>query len=148
MSTDFQKSKVYAWENQHVAPKSREHVPYEKLQMRVDAIWMMAGLLYPPSVIPMPKQNRRAWAKANRNTIWAPEKGLPEWVVLHEVAHSLAGTFDGDTDAHGPNYLWLYMTLLDRHMKIPTPMMMYTATQAGLKFNIGAKPTFVDRGAA
>lgn len=146
---DFQRSRLYAWEREVVAPQGGIPVAYDRAQMMVDAVWLAAGLLYPPTVVPMPAQNRRAWAKANRTQIWLnPEATTPEWVVLHEIAHSMAGTVDGESDGHGGDYLWQYMTLVDRHLKIPMPVLMFTANKSGLVFNVGAKPRCLDRKAA
>jgi hypothetical protein len=59
-----------------------------------------------------------------------------------EVAHALSSTVDGDSEAHGPDYVGLYMGLLDRRLRIPMPLLMFTATQHGLAFNLAAKPRF------
>lgn len=144
MARDIQKKMVYAWEGRVVRPRGGAVIPYANAQGVVTAVWSCAGLMHPPRVVPMPKQDKTAFAKANRTDVWLPEQ-TPTWVILHEVAHSMAGTFDGESDAHGPDYLWLYMTLIDRHLKIPMIELMATAKMAGLKFTLGAKPMFLDK---
>jgi hypothetical protein len=37
------------------------------------------------------------------------------------------------------------MGLLDRWLGIPTPLLMFTAAQHGVTFNLGAKPRFKGR---
>jgi hypothetical protein len=36
------------------------------------------------------------------------------------------------------------MGLLDRRLKIPTPLLMFTAKQHGVAFNLAAKPRFME----
>jgi hypothetical protein len=142
---DFQKSRVYAWENNIVAPGVKRNVPYAEIKHVVNAVWLTAGLLYPPAVSPMPKQARKVYATGCRTELRFPEdRATPDWIILHEIGHALAGTFDGENDAHGPDYLFLYMQLVERHLRLPMPMLMFTATKAGLTFNVAAKPMFLD----
>ncbi len=141
---DLQRSRVYAWEDAVVAPRDRSAIPFEQAQMLVTGVWLAEQLLYPPKVEPMPHQARRTWATGSRTTIRLPQdRPTPIYVILHEVAHALSSTVDGDTDAHGPDFVGLYMGLLDRRLRIPTPLLMFTAQQHGLTFNLAAKPRFM-----
>ena len=143
---DLQRSRVYAWEDAVVAPWGASAVAYEKAQMLVDGVWLGEQLLYPPKVQPMPRQARRTWATGSRTTIRLPQdRPTPIHVILHEVAHALSSTFDGDTDAHGPDFVGLYMGLLDRWLGIPTPLLMFTAGQHGVTFNLAAKARFIEQ---
>lgn len=142
---DYQRSALYAWENAIIAPKGGAPIAYADAQALVNAVWMAQGLLYPPQVVAMPRQNRRAWAKANRLEVFLnPDRPTPTWVILHEIAHSMTGTVEGESDQHGPDYLGVYMRLVDRHLRIPMPVLMFTANKAGLRFNIAAQPSFTD----
>ena len=137
---DLQRSRVYAWEDAVVAPRGSSAVPYEKAQLLVDGVWLGEQLLYPPKIEPMPRQARRTWATGSRTTIRLPkDRSTPTYVILHEVAHALSSTVDGDTDAHGPNFVGLYMGLLDRWLGVPTPLLMFTARQHGVDFNLAAQ---------
>ena len=49
---------------------------------------------------------------------------------------------DGDSDAHGPDYVGLYVGLLDRRLRIPMPLLMFTAGQHDVAFNLAAKARF------
>lgn len=133
---EYQKSKLYAWEQEVVSPRAHHHVPFEKAQMFVDGIWMAEGLMYPPKVEPMPKQARRVWADAHRLKIRIPEDGIPAWVLIHEIAHSMTSLADGHSNGHGEDYLGTYMRLLDKHLKIPLALLLFTAQKAGLKYNL------------
>ena len=142
---DLQRSRVYAWEDAVVAPRDRSAIPFEQAQMLVTGVWLAEQLLYPPRVEPMPRQARRTWATGSRTTIRLPQdRPTPTYVILHEVAHALSSTVDGDTDAHGPDFVGLYMGLLDRRLSIPTPLLMFTAAQHGVTFNLAAKPRFME----
>ena len=140
---DPQRSRVYAWEDAVVAPRDPSAIPYEQAQMLVDGVWLAEQLLYPPRVAPLSGQARRTWATGSRTTIRLPQdRPTPTYVILHEVAHALSSTVDGDSDAHGPDYVGLYMGLLDRRLRIPMPLLMFTAGQQGVAFNLAAKPRF------
>ncbi len=113
--------------------------------MLVDGVWLAEQLLYPPRVEPLARQARRTWATGSRMTIRLPQdRPTPTYVILHEVAHALSSTVDGDTDAHGPDYVGLYMGLLERRLRIPLPLLMFTADRHGVAFNLAAKPRFVE----
>jgi hypothetical protein len=140
---DPQRSRVYAWEEAVVAPRDPSAILYEQAQMLVDGVWLAERLLYPPQVAPLPRQARRTWATGSRTTIrLSQDQPTPTYVILHEVAHALSSTVDGDSEAHGPDYVGLYMGLLDRRLRIPMPLLMFTAAQHGLAFNLAAKPRF------
>ena len=142
---DLQRSRVYAWEDAVVAPRDRSAIPFEQAQMLVTAVWLAQQLLSPPKVEPMPRQARRTWPTGSRTTIrLAQDRPTPTYIILHEVAHALSSTVDGDTDTHGPDFVGLYMGLLDRRLRIPAPLLMFTANQHGLTFNLAAKPRFME----
>ena len=141
---DFQKQRVYDWERLAVQPKDKSLVPYSNLQTITNYIWEREALVYPPMVTAMPKQNRNAWAKANRTHVYAPEAGLPTWVLIHELAHSLTCTVEGHSERHGPEFVGMYMRLLEKHLGIPMPLLMYTANANGVQFNINARVAFLD----
>lgn len=142
---DYQRQRVYDWENLNVGPKDSSVIPFDQAQMMVNYIWEQEGLLYPPQVREMPKQNRKAEAKANRSDIWVKPEGIASWILIHEIAHSLTtDTFDLDSDRHGPAFVGVYMRLLEKYIRIPLPLLMFSAKQAKVHFNIQAKYSFVD----
>lgn len=139
MPRDFQRERVYAWENAVVKPRDPSKNRFEDAQALVTAIWTAEGLLHPPRVLPMPAQARVTCATGTRTQLRVPDL-VPTWVVLHEIAHAMTSTFEGRSDGHGPDYVGNYMRLLDRFLKIPTPLLMYTASEHNVRFHIHAKP--------
>jgi hypothetical protein len=145
ISRDLQKSKVYAWENEIVRPRDPSQIPFTRAPALVMGVWLAAGLLYPPPVEALNPRNKKAWATGSRLAIrLRADKPTPTWVILHEIAHAMTSTHDGDGDRHGPDFVGVYMQLLERHLCIPIPLLMFTAHKAGVKFNIAAKPRFID----
>jgi hypothetical protein len=74
----------------------------------VDAIWAEMGLLYPPKVEPLPKQAKATVATATRLCIRLPDR-LPSWCLLHEIAHAMTTTVDGQSDGHGAAFMGVYL---------------------------------------
>jgi hypothetical protein len=136
---DYQKSKVYAWEDSVIAPLCKGAVPFDKAQAFVDGVWLAHGWSYPPLVSRMPKQATATVATGNRAEVRLPAVA-PDWVILHELAHTLTSDHDGRSDLHGAEFVGVYIKLLERVLNIPTLMTMYTLKQAGVKFNLAANP--------
>lgn len=133
---------IYAWERRVVAPRLLSQVPYEDAQAFVNGIWLALGLLYPPQVAPMPKQNRKRWADATRLAIRLPEGSTPAWVLLHEIAHALTNTVHGQGDGHGSDFMGVYMKLLDQFGNLPLALQMFSLQAEEIVFNLAAQPTF------
>jgi hypothetical protein len=140
-SKDPQARKAYAWEDRFLLPLQRRAIAFDDAQQVVDGIFIRYGWRYPPRVRPLPKQCRRREASANRVGISLPPVS-PDWIVCHEVAHSLTCTVDGKSDEHGADWLGLYLKLLDQVCGMPIPMLMYTLKDTGLAYNLTAKPWF------
>jgi len=138
---DYQRSKVYAWEREVIAPRDlTPPAPFERAQLLVDGVWLMERLFYPPRVVPLRPRITTIVATGNRLEISLRQhQPTPTWVILHEIAHALV-----QDDGHGPDFVGLYMGLVDRHLKIPQPMLMWTAAAAGVQFNLGARPRLVE----
>lgn len=139
MTRDTQQAKVYAWENAVIAPLCKGAVPFEQAQSFVDGVWLTHGWLYPPQVSLMPKQATCTMATGNRAEIRV-QPSTADWVILHELAHTLTCDQDGNNDGHGADFVGVYIKLLERVLNIPTLMTMYTLKQAGVKFNLAAIP--------
>ena len=144
MKRDSQKSKVYRWENSVVAPFSKGAIPFEKAQAFVDGVWLAHGWLYPPQVELMPKQAKRVFATGSRARLRLRES-TPDWIILHEIAHTLTSNEDGRSDGHGADYVGVYIKLLDKVLNVPTLMCLYTLKQAGVKVNLAAIPWMLKR---
>ena len=103
---DRQRARVYAWEDRVVAPHAPDLIPFAAAQAMVDAIWAEMGLRWPPRVERLPPQATVRQADATRLRLRLPE-ALPSWVLLHELAHALTSTAEGDRGRaraalHGP----------------------------------------------
>lgn len=140
---DYQREKVYAWENEVVGPRDPfPPVAFDNAQTIVSAIWMAKGLIGPPRVEPLPTQTRKAMAKGSRVQILLPPS-VPHWVLIHEIAHAMTSTIETSA-LHGPDFVGVYMDLLETFLKVPKPLLWYTAQKAGIDFNPFAQPSFVD----
>jgi len=137
---DFQRQKVYDWERAHIAPRCSRIIPRANVQTVIDGIWMAHGLLYPPVVDDMPGQVRRKRADANRLTVRFAEEHIPLWVVVHELAHSMTWTIDSSIDKHGPNFMGMYLKLLDKVCNIPLCYTMFTLQSSPVKYDLTATP--------
>lgn len=116
---------------------------FEDAQRLVDGIWMDLGLHFPPRVAPMPRQARRRLADASRLCLRLPAS-VPYWVFLHEVAHALSCTEDGNSDGHGPVFVGLYVQLLVRYLRMSFTDLVESLNSSGIKADLDARPVFLD----
>jgi hypothetical protein len=138
MAKDYQKAKVYAWENEIVMPRDKfPIVPFSQIDIMVKSIWLASGFFHPPAVLER-KITKKVQASGCREYISLSPDGEKRWVIIHELTHAMAD------DGHGPNYVGLYMKNLEEYLKIPLPLLMYTAQKAGVDFNLAAKAYFLD----
>lgn len=140
---DAQRSRVYVWEERFVAPRDPSSIPFTRLQGVVDAIWAEMGLRFPPKVERLPRQARSTVADATRLSIRLPE-ACPSWCLLHELAHAMTSTHDGQADGHGPVFVGLYVQLLIRYLRFPLDALMRSLTAEGIEVDMLATPVFVD----
>jgi hypothetical protein len=136
MCRDYQKAKVYSWESRF--PEGRL-ITFVDATQYVSCIWNAQKLQWPPLVQELPAQDKHA-GKANRQYVMLPAHGATEKTILHELAHSMTATHDGYIDAHGPKFVGVYMRLLCHHLSVPLPLLIYSASKAGLDYDIHAKP--------
>ena len=140
---DRQRTKVYAWEERFVAPRDTSSIAFAQAQGMVDAIWAEMGLRFPPKVEPLPRQARSTVADANRLSIRLADVS-PSWWLLHELAHAMTSTYDGQSDGHGPKFMGLYAQLLTRYLRVPTDALLKSLHAAGIAIDTQAAPVFVD----
>jgi hypothetical protein len=142
---DYQKTKVYRWEDKIVGPRDTKLITIEVAKVIVVYVWDRAGLKYPPKVELLPAQTMRKAGCATRAKIQL-QPDVRTWIVLHEAAHSMNSTNDPSNpgDLHGPNYVGIYMKLLAEHNIVPLPLLMFTAKEAGIDFNLEARPLFLE----
>lgn len=132
---DYQRSKVYAWENKYVHPHDNLQLTFEQCCDLVDFVWSQLGYNNPPKV-KKARRNRKRCSTGYRLEITLLEHHYKTSVVLHELAHSILETGEGSGDGHGPEFVATYVDLLERFMRLPKPMLWYTLKQSGVDFNI------------
>jgi hypothetical protein len=140
---DRQRTKVYAWEEHFVAPRDPSSIAFAQAQGTVNAIWAEMGLRFPPKVEPLPRQARSTVADANRLTMRLAYVS-PSWWLLHELAHAMTSSYDGQSDGHGPKFMGLYAQLLTRYLRVPTDALLTSLHAAGIAIDMQAVPVFVD----
>jgi hypothetical protein len=140
---DRQRSKVYAWEERFVAPRDPSSTAFAHAQSMVDAIWGEMGLRFPPKVEPLPRQARLTVADATRLSIRLADSS-PSWWLLHEPAHAMSTTHDGQSDSHGPVFMGLYARLLVRYLRVPIDALLTSLTAGGIEAYMQAEPVFID----
>ncbi|WP_043838324.1 hypothetical protein [Muricoccus aerilatus] len=143
---DRQRARVYAWEDWVVAPHAPDLIPFSVAQAMVDAIWAEMGLRWPPKVERLPPQAPARQADATRLRLRLPE-ALPSWILLHELAHAMSSTAEGETDGHGPRFMGLYLQLLERYLRLPTATLLPSLGEARIEVDLAARPVFLDAAA-
>jgi hypothetical protein len=141
---DRQRSRVYAWKHRVIAPRDLSQVSFPAVQGMVDAIWSELGLRYPPSVEPLPAQARTRLADASR-LILRLRPIIPSWCLLHELAHAMTSTHDGQSDGHGPIFVGIYVQLLGRYLRFDETWLLRTLQEAGVVVCPNARPAVLDR---
>ena len=102
------------------------------------------GLRYPPQVERLPKQATATMARANRLSLRLREQ-TPSWCLLHELAHAMSATHDGQSDGHGPIFMGLYVQLLVRYLRLDRAELLQSLQNDGINILAEAAPVFVDR---
>jgi hypothetical protein len=140
---DHQRSKVYAWEERFVAPRDPSAIAFAEAQGMVDAVWAEMGLRFPPKVERLPRQARATVADATRLSIRLADTS-PSWWLLHELAHAMSTTHDGQSDGHGAVFMGLYARLLVRYLRVPINALITSLKADGIAADMHAEPIFVN----
>lgn len=130
MKRDYQKSRLYKWENKFVAPLDVTNVSFENLQAITDYVWKDMGLAHPPKVERLPAHNHSCWATGSRMKIRVQERGCPTWVLLHEMAHSLTSDFEGHSHHHGAKFVGKYLDLICRYIPSANRLLLLASLSA------------------
>ena len=140
---DHQRSRVYAWEESFVAPRDSSSVAFAQAQGVVDAIWVDMALRYPPKVMRLPRQASTTVADATRLLIRLADT-TASWCLLHELAHAMSSTQDGETDGHGPRFMGLYAQMLIRYLRVSPDVLGKSLHEAHIDVDMDAVPVFLD----
>src|SRR5207249_3216651 len=96
-----------------------------------------------PKVERLPRQARATVADATRLSIRLADTS-PSWWLLHELAHALSTTHDGQSDGHGAVFMGLYARLLVRYLRVPTDTLLTSLKADGIAADMQAEPIFVN----
>ena len=140
---DWQRTRVYAWENRVVAPRDPTFVKFREAQAMVDAIWSDMDLLYPPAVEPLARQASTTVASADRLSIFLPAR-TPSWLLLHEIAHAMTSDADGSSDGHGEVFMGLYVQLLVRYLRLDQSKLLASLQDEGIAIAVDTRPVFIN----
>lgn len=138
---DFQRRRVYAWEDRAVAPRDPSSISFSEAQAMINAIWSEMGLLYPPKAEPLALHATATIASANRLTLFLAER-TPSWCLLHELAHAMTSTMDGQSDEHGSLFMGIYVKLLCRYLRLDQIELVRALQDEGIAVDVDAKPIF------
>lgn len=119
---DFQKSRVYKFEDRYVAPLDNIVFSIKEAQEFINFVWEGEGYDCPPRV----SQNTRYKVKlatGGRFNIQTAGNTIKRWILIHELTHSICQTLDEDGEVddsigHGPKFVSTYLKLLDRYANI------------------------------
>lgn len=142
MTIDLQRQKVYNWEREFVSPKDTNSLLLDKVQMIVNYVWQNEGLEYPPIVEPLPKRYIKVAGDATRTTVRFKEK-THTWIVLHELAHSMTSTVEGESNQHGALFVGIYVQLLSRYLNMNYGDLVDSIKDRGIKIKLDARPVFL-----
>lgn len=144
---DPQQERVYQWENDWVQwNKSTETLT--SLRAVIRAACRMYGLKVPP-VVKQHDGGKYAWSlsgvKGKRDVISIQAKSQKNVATaLHEAAHIIADSIFKDTvQDHGPEFLGVYMTLLERTHVAPREALHATARKYRLKWRDDVTPEII-----
>ncbi len=126
-----------------VAPRDRSQVAFPAAQGMVDAMWSEMGLRYPPRVEALPAQARARIADADRLTLRLRPQ-TPSWCLLHELAHAMSTTQDGNSDGHGARFMGIYIQLLVRYLRLDEAELRQSLKQDRVRVMEDARPVFID----
>lgn len=142
---DYQKQKVYDWEDKYIQKYDKSQVPFKDIKNIVDYVWQSEGLEYPPRVEAFSAKVKRRLGDATRNCVrFHEDRTTTTMVILHELAHSMTSDFEGRTAKHGELFVGMYMKLLAKYLDIPWTVLYYTAGRAGIDYDTSVKPVFLD----
>jgi len=126
---DYQKSKVYKWENKVVGPwDSQLLTDNDEIQDFINFVWVNEGFQNPPRVKDARKNSRTA--TGSRTEVVFPPESKKRWIILHELSHSLNRIGYVECDRHGPNFVKIYVNLLEKHLYMNRLMLLYTLKES------------------
>lgn len=139
---DYQKNKVYRWEDEHIDSMDQSLVSPDNYQAIVGYVWESCGLKHPPLVSILPKNTKNIIGRGNRTEIKLKETGINAATIIHETIHSMLFDIEGRTlfPAHGKEFVGLYINVLSKMMGWDLMLLKYGAARYGVDYDLSAKP--------
>ncbi len=145
MAYDYQRQKVYNWENNNIRNRPQKFFDFPEIQEYVNFVWHDMGLLHPPKVVPMNSRVTRWAGLADRLEIDLPANSKSEQaVILHEMAHSMTNGVNGMGHSHDARFVGVMMELVIKYMKVDRYFLWYSAEKEKVEFEKFAKPAIVN----
>ena len=91
----------------------------------------------------LPRQARTTVADATRLLIRLADT-TASWCLLHELAHAMSSTHEGESDGHGPRFMGLYAQMLIRYLRVPPDVLRKSLHDADIEVDMDAIPVFQD----
>jgi hypothetical protein len=139
---DKQCKKAYKWENINIRPFDTNNVPFNQVKPIVDFVWKNEGLFHPPTVELLPSQCTRKAGCANRLVVRLKPTTY-NWIILHELAHSMTSDFEGNSNWHGSLWMGVYIHLVSVYLKLDYDKLKKSAKDFGLAVSDSRKAIFV-----
>lgn len=120
---DFQRSRVYRWEGEHVLPRFSERLSLEDCEQLIAAAYRWYEAIVPGQACAPPRLTDgrgRRHACGSREVIKLPRWARTPPIVLHECAHGMAD------DQHGPGFVAVYVALLERFLGLDAAALRVT----------------------
>lgn len=126
---DFQRARVYRWEQEHVFPHASEPLSLIACRALVERAyrWREAPGNDPAWSPPRVTDGRgRRHACGSREVIKLPRWARTTAIVLHECAHGMAD------DQHGPTFVGAYVALLEEFAGLDETGLRASLAKAGV----------------
>lgn len=126
---DFQRKRLYKWERE-VPMNEQVRLPISLEQCRT-----LVEKVYEDYGIEAPKVTDGRGCRTARGSlreVKLPEWARTPWTVLHECAHGLVEKCHPWAPGHGPEFVRVYVTLLDQYYDVPATALVLSARSKGI----------------
>lgn len=138
---DFQRERVYAWEQAVTLPQHRgqNFRTIEECQEWLDPVWLKERGRYGRARVPSPAIERPHWGQRRAlahpdHRITLPVWARNEWVILHEAAHRL--TPRRQDVSHGGRFVGVLIGLVCRHLDYDAGELMRRADEMDVRYDV------------
>ena len=139
---DSQRKKVYRWQNYYLFNCDTEHLALNTCNFIAENIFNAFG--FNNKIPPILHSNslKRCYFSSNKNIIRLMEEGRNRIILTHELAHALNRKLnyklfknkDKNIMSHGPEFIGIWMLLLNKWCNIPIKDLCRTADYEGVKY--------------